>query len=149
MVSLGLNDRVTLHGAGLDVSTFLADLDVFVLSSVDEGLPIVLQEAMAAGLPIVSTRLPGFSEIAPSERVAWYCRPGQPDELSELMLRVALRPDLAEIGAEARRLAGNFGIQETCRQYRELFEALVAKRRLGWIISRRCSPKCANVLDKD
>src|SRR5271165_1988846 len=52
--SLGLMKRVFLHGASLDVPGFLSTLDLFVLSSISEGLPISLMEALAAGLPVVS-----------------------------------------------------------------------------------------------
>jgi glycosyltransferase involved in cell wall biosynthesis len=120
--ALGVADRVKLHGAGLDVAGFLADLDVFVLSSLDEGLPIALMEAMAAGLPIISTRLPGLTEVAPEDTVALYCPPGQPSELAALMLKMAHRPDLANLGENARTLAARFGIVETWHRYHELFE---------------------------
>ena len=117
-----------LHGASLDVAGFLGELDIFVLSSLDEGLPIALMEAMAAGLPIVSTGLPGLTEIAPEEKVAWYCPPGQPDSLAERMLYVSRRPDLAEIGSLSRELASKFGIVETWRQYQAIFEEVLKRK---------------------
>ena len=129
---LGVADRVKLHGAGLDVAGFLEKLDIFVLSSLNEGLPIAVMEAMAAGLPIVSTRLSGVIEIAPEDKVAWYCPPGQADGLAERMLFVARRSDLWEVGNIARGLASKFGIAETWRRYQAIFEGtLKAKRPLG------------------
>lgn len=126
--TLGVAERVRLHGAGLDVAGFLAELDVFVMSSLDEGLPIAMMEAMAAGLPIVSTRLPGLTEIAPEETVALYCPPGEPDKLAEVMLSMSRRPDLAQLGSHARTLAGKFGITETWHQYEALFEEILEKK---------------------
>jgi glycosyltransferase involved in cell wall biosynthesis len=135
--SLGIADHVRLR-SGTDVGPFLAGLDLFVMSSLDEGLPLVLQEAMAAGLPIVSTRLRGLTEIAPEGTVAWYCAPGQPDQLGDLMLQIARRCDLSQIGATASRLAASFGIEKTWALYRGLFEEILRDglpRRLAGIAS--------------
>ena len=131
--SLGIANRVFLHGAGYDVAGFLSTLDLFVLSSIDEGLPISLMEAMAAGLPVVSTRLPGLAELALESLVAGYCTAGQPESLAEHILRAARRPDLPALGEAARRWAQKFGIRETWRQYQAVFEASLAKKRRGFM----------------
>jgi glycosyltransferase involved in cell wall biosynthesis len=129
---LGVGDRVFLHGAGNDVAGFLSRLDVFALSSLDEGLPISLMEALAAGLPVVSTLLPGLPELAPESVVAGYCPPGQPELLADLMMRTARRRDLSALGQKALQWAERFGIANTWRQYRFLFEkALERKGRLA------------------
>jgi glycosyltransferase involved in cell wall biosynthesis len=127
--SLGIANRVFLHGASHDAPGFLSTLDLFVLSSIDEGLPISLMEAMTAGLPVVSTKLPGLTELAPANVVAGYCAPGQPKSLAEEILRAAKRPDLSILGEAARRWAQKFSIRETWRQYQALFEARLAKKR--------------------
>jgi glycosyltransferase involved in cell wall biosynthesis len=127
--SLGIANRVFLHGVSHDVAGFLSRLDLFVLSSVDEGLPISLMEAMAAGLPVVSTRLPGLTELAPESVVAGYCAPGQPESLAEQILLAANRGDLLTLGEAARRWAQKFGIGETWHQYQAVFEESLAKKR--------------------
>jgi glycosyltransferase involved in cell wall biosynthesis len=127
--SLGITNRVFLHGASLDVPGFLSTLDLFVLSSIDEGLPISLMEALAAGLPVVSTRLPGLTELAPENIVAGYCAPGHPELLAEEILRAANRLDLPALGEAARCWAQKFAIRETWHHYQAVFEASLAKKR--------------------
>ncbi len=133
--SLGIANRVFLHGVSHDVAGFLSTLDLFVLSSIDEGLPISLMEAMAAGLPVVSTRLPGLTELAPENVVAGYCAPGQPESLAEQILLAAKRRDLPALGEVARKWAQKFGIRETWHQYQALFEGNLAKKR-GYLLDR-------------
>src|SRR5580692_3099862 len=61
---LGLNECVTFFGEQADVSPFLLAADLFVSSSVTEGLPVSLLEAMSAGLPALVTNVGGMGEIA-------------------------------------------------------------------------------------
>ncbi|HEX2291734.1 MAG TPA: glycosyltransferase, partial [Gaiellaceae bacterium] len=61
--ALGLGDRVRLAGDRRDVPELLAGADVFVLSSASEGMPVSVLEAMAAGLPVVASRVGGIPEL--------------------------------------------------------------------------------------
>jgi len=70
---------------------------------------------MAAGLPIVSTRVGGVSEVAPEGATAWLCEPGN-------------AADLAAMGEAARRLAvANYGIAQMSHRYEELYRGLLGK----------------------
>ena len=123
---LGMQDRIRLEGRALDTAATLQPLDVFVFSSLYEGLPLAILEAMAAGLPIVSTRVGGVAEVAPEGSVAWFCEAGDPDDLAKAMLAAAHSADLAEMGREGRRLAkAHFGIAEMCRNYTALYGKLL------------------------
>lgn len=62
IVELGMERRVTLHPWGSDVPEQMAQHDVFVLPSRSEGMPYALLEAMAAGIPIVASDVPGNIE---------------------------------------------------------------------------------------
>ena len=60
---LGLENDVSLLGNVDNIEEYMARVDVFILSSLYEGLPLVLLEAMAAGLPIISTDVGGVKDI--------------------------------------------------------------------------------------
>ena len=126
--SLGIGNRVFLKGASLEVAEFLSSLDLFVLSSIHEGLPISLMEAMAAGVPVISTKLPGINELGPENLVGGYCPPRQPESMADKILHAASRNDLPILGEATRRWAQKFGIQETWHKYQALFDALLAEK---------------------
>ncbi|HUI55479.1 MAG TPA: glycosyltransferase [Bryobacteraceae bacterium] len=123
---LGLQNRVHLEGPTSDAARTLQSLDVFVLSSLSEGLPLVILEAMAAGLPIVSTRVGGVPEVAPENSVAWLCEPGDATALAKAMLAASESAALADMGQEGKRLAAaHFGTAEMCRNYTALYAKLL------------------------
>ena len=70
---LSISDSVVFGGFSLDTPSFLNDLDIYVISSLSEGLPLTLLEAMAAGLPVVSTRVGGVSAIVEQAQCGWIC----------------------------------------------------------------------------
>jgi glycosyltransferase involved in cell wall biosynthesis len=125
---LNLTHSVTFLGALPDTAKFLSELDIFVLSSLNEGLPIALLEAMAAGLPIVATRAGGVDEAAVEGQNAFLAEPGDADGLAQAMIRMARRTDLAEMGAEGREMVKTrFRIDQSWAEYYKLFLSLGAK----------------------
>ncbi|HLK34761.1 MAG TPA: glycosyltransferase, partial [Terriglobales bacterium] len=111
-----------------DTPAALRNLDVFVFSSVNEGLPLVILEAMAAGLPVVSTAVGGVPEILP-DTVGWLCPPGDAGPLAEAMLRAAESADLGRRGESARQLAfERYGIEEMSRQYEQIYRAGLGRK---------------------
>jgi glycosyltransferase involved in cell wall biosynthesis len=127
---LGMEHRITLEGRTDDAARVFQCLDVFVFSSLNEGLPLVILEAMAAGLPIVSTRVSGVPEVAPESLFPWFSDPGSVEGLADGMLRAAESEHLAAIGSDARQLAGaNYGIDEMSRSYERLYERLLKGKK--------------------
>jgi glycosyltransferase involved in cell wall biosynthesis len=119
--------RIKFHGQAGNTVEALRTLDVFVLSSISEGLPLVILEAMAAGLPIVSTRVGGVAEVAPEGTVAWFAEPGKPESLARAMRRAAAS-DLAAVGHAAWEYASrHFGVETMQQQYQALFERLLER----------------------
>ncbi|MBF0624161.1 MAG: glycosyltransferase [Magnetococcales bacterium] len=101
---LGLGSRVTLHGAQPRpvVLDWLGRADVAVLASVPtrsgqrEGIPMVLMEAMAAGLPVVASRLSGIPELVDDGVNGLLVPPGQPQPLAAALERLARDPGLRQ-----------------------------------------------------
>ena len=125
IAKLGLEGRARLEGRTGNSAETLQDLDVFVFSSVNEGLPLVILEAMAAGLPIVTTDVGGIPEVL-SKESAWLCPPGEPDALARAMLQAANCTDLRERGEIARRLAANrYGLEQMAASYQDLYQRLL------------------------
>jgi glycosyltransferase involved in cell wall biosynthesis len=125
----GLESRVWLHGATASPAQALRTLDAFMLSSISEGLPLVVLEAMAAGLPVVSTRVGGVPEVAPEGSVAWYCESGDIRGLADAMSQAAAA-DLAAAGDRAFELAAErFGIASMEARYAELFRSSLSGGR--------------------
>jgi glycosyltransferase involved in cell wall biosynthesis len=126
IAELSLSASVHLHGLSFDVADFLSTLDVFVLSSSTEGLPVVILEAMAAGLPIVSTRVGGVPEAAPEKQVAWYSPIGDCNSLAAAMYEAAQSSELAVRGETANRLATErFSIEAMADSYNDLYARLL------------------------
>jgi len=125
---LDLAGRVTFVGALPDTPKFLSELDIFVLSSLSEGLPIALLEAMAAGLPIVATRAGGVDEAAIEGQNAFLAEPADAEGLAQAMIKMARRPDLAVMGASGREMVKTrFRIDQSWAEYYKLFLSLGAK----------------------
>jgi len=125
---LNLTSHVTFLGSLSDTPKFLSELDIFVLSSMTEGMPLSILEAMAAGLPVVSTRAGGVEEAVDEGQNAYLAEPGDSNGLAHAMLRMARAPDLAQLGALGRQIVQDrFRIEQTWRGYYKLFLSLGAK----------------------
>ena len=107
--ALHLNGAVTFLGNRRDIPELLRVFDLFVLSSVKEGLPIVLLEAMAAGLPVVATAVDGNPELVVHQETGLLVPPRDAEALAEAIC------DLLEHPEKAQRM-GRRG-QERVRQH--------------------------------
>ncbi|HMO85762.1 MAG TPA: glycosyltransferase, partial [Lacipirellulaceae bacterium] len=86
----GLQDRVVLAGFRSDLCELLPQLDVLVLSSRTEGLPVVLLEAMAADVPVVATSVGGVPEVIEDGRCGLLVPPDDPNALTHAVGQLAL-----------------------------------------------------------
>ena len=97
----------TFLGARADIEDVLAAYDVFVLSSVSEGLSNTILEAMATGLPVVATRVGGADELVDDERTGTLVPAADPMAMTAALRRLlenaALRTQMGAAGRRARR----------------------------------------------
>ncbi|MBD3944155.1 stealth conserved region 3 domain-containing protein [Nocardioides ganghwensis] len=127
---LGLEDRVRLPGSTDDLAAEWARASVAVLASRGEGYPLVLQEAMSAGVPPVSYDCPsGPREIITHDVDGLLVPPGSKAALAAAMLRIATDDDLrARLGAAALDRSERWDGQLLARQWVDTFRTAIARR---------------------
>lgn len=111
---LGLSGDVIFTGLRQDAPRLLARFDVFMLSSIHEGLPVAVLESMALGRPVVATRVGGLPGVLEDGRHGFLVPPGDPAILAERVLVLLRNHTLREhAGAAARiRVRERFSIQQ-------------------------------------
>ena len=122
---LGLDAHLHLLGWRRDVPAILGALDIFVLTSLWEGLPRAIPEAMASGLPVVATRVDGVPE-AVSDRVTGYlAAPHDVETLADRVVFLLEQPSEARrMGEEGRSRVGEFDIDDMVRRQEDLYHEL-------------------------
>jgi glycosyltransferase involved in cell wall biosynthesis len=100
----GLGDAVHFLGHRDDVESCLAGMDLFVLPSLNEGMGRALVEAMAAGLPVIASRVGGIPTVISHEHTGLLVPPGNAGALADAIRRLLDRPDWAkQLGLAAGR----------------------------------------------
>ena len=128
VAAAGLAGRFHLTGLRRDVPDLLHSFDVFVLTSLWEGLPRVLIQAMAAGLAVVATAVDGNAEAVEDGVNGFLTPPGDPQALAAALLRLLGDPALAgQMGAAGRERADEFGARKMVDDIAALYEALLVK----------------------
>lgn len=119
---LGLTDAVTITGTVGNVEDYLAAADLYVASSLFEGLPLSILEAMAAGLPVVSTKVGGVPDIVRHGENGLLVPPGDAEAyvaaLTELVENNEKRTAYA---ARSKALSKNYDEELTVHGYESLY----------------------------
>jgi len=128
---LGVAGSCTFTGFEPNVPEALAGLDVFALPSLVEGLPMVLLEAMAAGKPIVASRIAGSLEAITDGLDGLLATAGDADALAALLIELIRSPHLAaQLSAAAQHTARQrFTVERMVRETEALYQRLLAQRR--------------------
>ena len=130
--ALGAAARIRWHGIVHDAASRFRAFDVFVLSSRTEGTPIVLFEAMAAGVPIVATGVGGVPDIVSSTE-ALLVPPEDSAALAEAVRQVYREPNSAATRARAarERLVAEFQPDAWVSRYEAVYGRLQTPRAVG------------------
>lgn len=122
----GLAKRAILTGLRRDTPRLLAAMDVFMLTSLWEGLPRTIPEAQAMGLPVVANRADGTTEAIRDSVSGFLCRPGDLQGMAQHVLSLVNNPVLrAEMGARGRSDAlADFDLQLMLEKIGDLYEQL-------------------------
>lgn len=121
-----ITERVHFLGGRSDIPDILDALDVFVLSSYREGLPVAVSEAMLAGVPLILSDIEPLLEVSDNGNCAEIFSAGNADELAEKILKLLKNRDLrADLANRALNFAQkNFSIEAHLRKLRELYTKL-------------------------
>ncbi len=120
---LSIASKVTFHGGSTEVKDFLSKARVFALSSIDEGTPNAILEAMAMGLPIVSTAVDGVPYMVEEGKNAFLVPPKDYKALGEKLLQLLQTPSLAENMGQAARehVVQNYSLQLMARRHEAVY----------------------------
>jgi len=125
---LGLREAVHLPGARPDIADWLAAMDIFALPSLNEGMGRALIEAMAAGRPVVASRVGGIPSIVDDRRTGLLVPPGEPEALAAALEMLLQRPDWRrELGTAASRSIGErFGAPAMVKTIESVYDRVLA-----------------------
>jgi glycosyltransferase involved in cell wall biosynthesis len=123
--ALGVSRRILFAGFRADVASYYAIANAFALPSLTEGSSNVLLEAMAAGIPIVATRVGGNPEIALHDQTALLVPPADPTALADALMRLLTDRDLASRLTMAAQARATVEFSEQC--YRQRLSSVYAE----------------------
>ena len=125
--TLGIQDRVAFLGHRTDVPAILSASDLFVFPTLQDALPTVLFEAMAAGLPIVASEVGGVPEILQNEQTGILIPPADPSRLVDACLRLLRDEELSDrIRISARKIVKErFNIRKQAESLSNLYSQVV------------------------
>jgi glycosyltransferase involved in cell wall biosynthesis len=128
---LGLDGTVTFTGFREDALRIAAAFDLFVLSSLYEGLSIALVEAMALSRPVVVTRVGGLPEVVEDGRQGILVEPADPQALAAGIVTLLGDPDRREeMGRAGRRRAADLDVRKAIRRAERVYEELAEGKDL-------------------
>lgn len=119
ITSYGLEKRIILHPFTQDIQRFYSNAQVYILSSRWEGFGLVLVEAMAHGLPVISSDLPTSKEIMGDLGI--YFENGNTEQLAQRM-REATCIDWSDASAKALLRSKDFDVSNIIKQWKQLIE---------------------------
>lgn len=120
---LNISDKVLFLGEREDIPQLLNCLDIFILTSLSEGLPLSVLEAMASCLPVISTRVGAIPEVVREGETGFLIEPKCPEALADAIERLATNPELRiAMGKKGRqRVIEEFSLKQMVDQYKKIY----------------------------
>jgi glycosyltransferase involved in cell wall biosynthesis len=129
-IQLGISEQVFFAGGRDDMPGVYASLDIVVLPSFIEALPMCLLEAMAAGRPVIAARVGAVPKLINTEQTGLLLDPGDEDALAQAILRLLHDPELARRLAENGRMhvARHFSAEAMAKSYIGKYQQALGRR---------------------
>ena len=124
---LGIGARIRWHGIVADAWQYFRAFDAWCLSSHTEGTPISLLEAMAAGVPVIASRVGGVPDVV-GDGEALLVPPGDPAALARGMNDATRIDQAGRVQAASRRLQEEFGLEQWLEEYEKLYRDLISSK---------------------
>lgn len=128
---LGVRDRVLLTGYRSDVPALLDELDLFVLASTTEGMPLVVLEAMAHAKPVVATAVGGTPEVVVDGVTGRLIPAGDEDALAAALSELLADPGRAKTMGEAgrTRVVASFSVDAMTARVLAIYDSILKAAR--------------------
>lgn len=122
-----LSDRIRFLGWKPDPRQVLAEWDMMAQPSMDDGFPLSVLEAMAAGVPVVASSVGGIPEMISDEETGWLVPPGDPESLGQVLLSAYRDRDrVREVGVRAREtILARFSVDQMARAIESLYDEVL------------------------
>jgi glycosyltransferase involved in cell wall biosynthesis len=136
---LGIADQVEFTGwlPFEQIPGEMQSADVFVLPSNVEGMPLVLLQAMAAGLPVIATQVPGSVDLVQPQQNGFLVPPKDPPALAQALKALCCDAALRQaMGQRSREIALKLDWSEIAREYMEAYRAVMATSKAGGVRAR-------------
>lgn len=126
----GIAELVWLPGAREDIADIMPFFSLFAMTSIAEGTPVVILEAMASGLPVVATKVGGIPEVVIDNQTGKLVIAADPDAFAQALSAYLLAPEiLAQQGAAGRRRVEEiYSIEAMLGSYAGLYDKLYAAK---------------------
>jgi glycosyltransferase involved in cell wall biosynthesis len=128
VASLGLHQHVVLAGSRNDVADILAAADAFLMTSISEGIPLTIIEAMAARIPVVSTAVGGIPEMIKNAQTGFLAPSGDVEFLAAALIHLHRHPNEALAMAQRASEAAwaKFSLDGMLAGYRKVYHEIMA-----------------------
>lgn len=141
VAACGVADAVLLPGGRNDIAAVMQTFSIFAMSSIAEGTPVTLLEAMSSGLPVVSTRVGGIPELVLEDQTGALVPAADPAALAGALARYVRDPALAQRHGQAgrRRIERQYSVDAMIATYSDLYDELCKRKTTPKETNKPCA----------